>query len=210
MKKIIILPFIMICIFSYSNSFSVEKEFTGKIGTSYAQDIKSWGLDVSLNYMYLIDPYFVAGPEVDFFWNNWNKTLGYDNGTPQKRITSDTDAFAAPVFFNAQVRLPFLVDKIFIEPSLTVGLGYTLMMLTYDQPDYVSSNNVTYKKESVLRFYHGFAWQVLASASLKPSADSKVQFVLDFGFRGTEVGGKDNDKVDLSGILIRVGVRMKI
>ncbi|MCL2154292.1 MAG: hypothetical protein FWH53_01370, partial [Leptospirales bacterium] len=48
-----------------------KNEFMLKVGTGYAKDPGKFGLDVSLNYIYNIDPVFVFGFEGDFFWINW-------------------------------------------------------------------------------------------------------------------------------------------
>jgi len=212
MNKLYAVCLSIIFILSSSALFAVEKEFTGKLGTSYSHKLDNWGLDVSLNYMYKLDPWFVAGFEGDFYWVRWEKLLGTKEEPigVYKEIISDSDAFVVPMFFNAQVRLPFLVKKIYVEPYVTVGLGYTLMILTYKQPSFVDSNTgETFEKQSINDFHHGFAWQFLASVAFKPGEDSRIKFIADFGYRGTSPE-KDNVKVNLSGMLMRLGVQFDI
>ena len=67
----------------------------------------------------------------------------------------------------------------------------------------------TFEKESIRDFHHGFAWQFLASVAFKPGEDSRIKFIADFGYRST-APEKDNVKVDLSGMLMRVGVQFDI
>ena len=142
-----------------------DNEFMWKIGTGYASDPEKFGLDLSFNYIYNIDPFFVFGLEADFFWIKWTNTLGDVNagGSAQGSLKAETNLYTFPLFANAQVRLPMLKKIIFVEPFLTVGLGYSFMVL-----DYSSS------AESDQDFYSGFAWQVMTSAAYKISDASAV------------------------------------
>ncbi len=191
--------------------FAVEKEFCGKIGTSYSHELDNFGLDVSADYYFKLDPYFVAGGELDFYWIPWEKKLGSsETGGVIKDIVSDTNVYSIPLFLNAQVRLPFLVDKIFIEPAFTVGLGYNFLILSYQQPEFQDlESSKSYSKEDVVDFYHGFVWQVYFSAYLKPGKDSNIRFLLDVGYRGSSPARK-GEEVDVSGLLLKTGVVFNI
>jgi len=177
-----------------------DNEFSGKLGTGYAKDPEKFGLDLSLNYIYNLDPVFVFGFEGDFFWVKWNNKLGDVNagGAVNGALTASTDLYTFPFFANAQIRLPFLREKLYIMPSVTVGLGYAFMIL-----DYASDT------ENETDLYTGFAWQVLGSASYKIFQNSAVDFVLDFGYRGLTLE-KDRIEIDMSGIITRIGVKMYI
>ncbi len=184
-------------------------EFNGKLGTSYADEPAKFGLDISLNYYYLLDPYFVTGIEGDFFWIKWDRTMGSKEiGQTTAAIKAKTNVYIMPVFFNAQVRLPKLAEKIYVEPSLTVGLGYSFMLLDNSIPEYTDSG-VTQEARDEIKFYSGFAWQVIASISFRPDPDSRVHFTVDAGFRGTKPE-RENIEFNMSGFLTRVGVKFYI
>jgi len=176
-----------------------DNEFIGKLGTSYASKPGKFGLDLSLNYIYNIDPVFVFGLEGDFFWIKWKTKIDeVKKGSANGDVTINTDLFTFPLFANAQIRLPFLRQKIYVEPSVTIGLGYCFMILDY------SSNT-----ENDINFYSGFAWQFFASAAYKIYQNSAVDFVVDLGYRGLSPE-KHNVEFDMSGIIARIGVRMYI
>ncbi|HPS57295.1 MAG TPA: hypothetical protein PK514_04255 [Spirochaetota bacterium] len=177
-----------------------DNEFIGKIGTGYASDPGMFGLDLSFNYVYNLDPYFVFGLEADFFWVSWENKLGdvTAGGGTNASLKAETNMYTFPVFANAQVRLPFLRDKIFFEPFITVGLGYSFMILDY-------SSDV----EDGTDFFSGFAWQVIFTAAYRLPRGSAVDFLLDLGYRGMEPE-KDNVEIDMSGPVIRLGVRLYI
>ena len=177
-----------------------DNEFIGKIGTGYASDPGKFGLDLSMNYFYNLDPVFVFGFEADCFWVNWNNKLKDVNagGSAGGSLTAQTDLLAFPVFANAQVRLPFLKPKIYVVPSFTIGLGYSLMVLNYSS----DSENGT-------DLYHGFAWQTFGSIAYKISENSAVDFILDLGYRSLQPE-KSGIVVDMSGFFARLGVKMYI
>ncbi len=175
-----------------------DNEFIGKLGTGYAANPGKFGLDLSLNYIYNLDPVFVFGLEGDFFWIKWSNKLGDVKavGAADGSLKAETNLYTFPLFANAQVRLPFLKSKIYVEPSLTVGLGYCFMIAEY-KADNVSETD----------FYSGFAWQVFGSASYKIYQNSAVDFVLDLGYRGMKPD-KDSIEIDMSGFITRIGVRL--
>ena len=177
-----------------------DSEFIGKLGTGYAADPGEFGLDVSLNYIYNLDPVFVFGFEADFFWVSWSNKLGdiEAGGGTDASLKAETNLYTFPLMANAQVRLPFLRDTLFFEPSLTVGMGYAFMILDY-----------TSDTDDGNELYGGFAWQVYASAARKLHQNSAVDFVLDLGYRGMKPD-KDNVEIDMSGVIARIGVRLYI
>ena len=180
---------------------AANNEFMLKVGTSYAADPEKFGLDVSLNYMYNIDPFFVCGFEGDFFWVTWKrKVQDYDAGgavTGGSR-NDKTDLYTFPFFANAQVRLPFLKNKIYIEPAFTIGIGYAFMILNYSSDD---GNDTD--------LYRGLALQGFASAYYKISKESAVDFVLDLGYRRLALD-KGRIGIDMSGFIARLGVKFSI
>ena len=210
MKKRVLIILTALC-FGSTGAFAFDKEFVGALGTSYAHDLNNAGLNVSAAYFFDFDPYFALSIEGDFFWLPWEKKLGQKtSGGVNVDVIASTNTFTFPLFFNGQVRLPFLIDKIYVEPNLTLGIGYAFMLLTYQQPAFTdSATSEAFAKESILDFYHGFAWQMLVGASFKPRKDSRIKFVTDLGYRGINTSRSSN-KVDLSGILFRVGVLFEL
>lgn len=177
-----------------------DSEFIGKIGTGYAMDPEMFGLDLSFNYIYNLDPYFVVGLEADFFWVSWENKLGdvTAGGGANASLKAETNMYTFPVFANAQLRLPFLRQQIYFEPFITVGLGYSFMILDY-----------TSDQEDGTDFYSGFAWQVMFTAAYRLPRGSAVDFLLDLGYRGMEPQ-KDNVEINMSGPVVRLGVRLYI
>ncbi len=183
-----------------ASSNSAAHEFIGKLGTGYASDPGKFGLDLSLNYIFNLDPVFVFGFEGDLFWIKWNNALSDVNagGSANGSLKAETNLYTIPVFANAQIRFPFLRDKIYVMPAITVGLGYCFMVLDYDS----DTNKGT-------DLYSGFAWQVLASFSNKIYKDSAVEFVFDLGYRGLSPD-RNNVEIDMSGFITRLGVKMNM
>ncbi len=210
MKKIISIVFIL-TLFTTGELFAVSHELMCKIGSSYAHELEDAGLDLSVFYAFDFDPYFVAGIEGAFFWIPWEKKLGTRQaGATTVDVVASTNTFAMPIMFNAQVRLPFLVRKIYVEPNVTFGIGYTPVILTYDQPAFLDeTTGDTFAKEEITRFFHGFSWQVLAGVSFKPSAESSIKFVGDLGYRGINAK-KGAEKLDISGLIFRIGVLFRL
>ena len=157
MKKILIITTLLLLL-TTNDLFSIETEFAGKIGTSYAKKPNKWGLDISLNYIFNIDPYFVAGFDYNLLWIPWKRTLDEAEFglIAAGDVVAKTQAIIMPLLFNVQLRLPNLVKYIYVEPTFTVGLGYTLMVLDNSIPD----------EDDKTWFYHGFAWQILLGARL--------------------------------------------
>lgn len=213
MKHLFSIIFVVFIITSAVNSYAVQKEFIGKIGTSYASDPGKFGLDISLNYLFDIDPYFVAGGEVDFFWLRWENNLDKmeEVESLSGELITSTNAFTIPIFFNAQLRLPNLAKKIYVEPFFTIGIGWSFMVLHYSRPEYTDADSIVHLQENIIHFYSGFAWQVVAGVSLKPAEESRIAFIFDFGYRGTSPKReKGTIKYKMSGILIRLGVKFLI
>jgi len=209
MKKITVNVIFLILISNYVYA-EARHEFTGKIGTGYSSVPKKFGLDVAANYMYAFDPYFAAGGEVNFFWITWDQVLGEEVvGLTTREVKAKTDAYTIPFIFDAQLRLPEIFSKIKLIPSLTVGLGYSLMILSYSQPDFTDVNSGKhYEKSDKKDFYGGFSWHAYASIAFQPE-NSKIFFTLDLGYRGAYLE-RENKEIDLSGFIAKAGVKFLI
>jgi len=185
-------------------------ELIGKIGTAYASRAEKFGLDVSFSYIYRLDPFFVAGLEADFFWLSWERSLGQKEiGETSATVKADTSAYTVPVFFIFQVRLPNLVDKIYVEPSITGGLGYSVMILNNSIPDYTDNDGNSISSKSETDLYSGFTWEVYLSASFRPAKESKINFIFDLGYRAA-YPEKDNFEFNMSGFMVKTGVKFTL
>jgi hypothetical protein len=210
MKKYLIVLALCFTILQTGKTISYGNEFNGKIGTSYASDAEKFGLDLSFNYFFNLDPFFGLGLEADFFWLAWDRKLGEKEvGQTTADVKAETNAFIFPLYFNAQVKLPNLKEFITVEPSIIAGLGYSFMILDDSIPEYTDASAVSHSSEDKVNFYSGFTWQLLLSFSLRPSPKSNVQFTFDGGFRGV-YPEKDGIEFDMSGFIGRVGVKLDL
>ena len=210
MKKFVLIATIFFTLITVE-VLAVNQELVCKVGTGYAHDLDNAGLDLSVFYTFEFDPYFAAGIEGTFFWVPWDKKVGEKTGVPVSvDVVASSNVFALPIMFNGQVRLPFLVKKIYVEPNVTFGIGYTPVVLNYDRPAYEDADTtLPVQAKEVTRFFHGFSWQLLLGASFKPSVKSTIRFVGDIGYRGINAR-HGSEKLKMSGILFRIGVLFKL
>jgi len=206
MKKMTIC-FILLLVMAAAPLLAVEKEIQGRIGTGYATDPSRFGLDLAFQHTWKLDPYFVMGPEVGFFWIQWDRKIGTETvGAATVDVKADTNSYVIPAFMNAQLRLPVMKKYIYVEPFLTVGLGWGFMILHYSQPEFTdAATGKNYEDEKVTKFFHGFSWQLIFGAAFQPEG-SKVGFLGELGYRGMKLE-YDNNEVDMSGFMVRLGVR---
>ncbi len=201
---------VLIVIIAGADAFAIEKDVQGKIGTGYATDPSKFGLDVAFQSNWVLDPYFVVGPEVGFFWVYWSRKIGTENvgGPLQADVKADTNAYDIPVYMNATLRLPNLKKVIYVTPYATLGLGYSFMMLHYSQPTFTDTSQTparSYEKESIYKFFTGFTWQFVAGAGFQPEG-SKVEFLGELGYRNSTLKS-GNLELDMTGFTIRLGVK---
>lgn len=184
-------------------AFAVERDIQGKLGTGYAYDPSKFGLDFSLQYNWVLDPYFALGAESGFYWIYWSRKIASGETVGiSSDIKADTNAYMIPVIANAQLRLPNLIKKIYVMPYVTVGLGYSFMMIHYSEPDIAASE---YDGESVTKFFKGFTWQLIAGAGYQPEG-SNVEFIGELGYRRAALK-TGTTEIDMSGLVIRLGVK---
>ena len=191
------------------NKHESKSELIIKIGTGYANKPEKFGLDVVTSFYYEFDPYFAAGFETGLFWIRWDQKIGTEQvGLTTADVKTDTNAYSIPLLVTAQVRFPRLLSQFRLEPSITAGLGYTIMFLSYSRPSYVEAGTGReFEKKSTLLMYGGFAWQVFASMGFRPADDSKVEFILDVGYRGL-YPERENVQFNMSGFVTRLGVKI--
>jgi hypothetical protein len=208
MKKIFAaLTVIIIC--SCMSAFAIEKNFDGKIGGAYASHPDRVGLNLEFDYLWILDPFFAVGAETGLFWVNWEEKRGVKMvGSTQSDVKAQTNAFIVPMLGIAQLRLPIVKDKINVLPYLSVGLGLSLMPISYSDPTYTDPAGTYHKKQTLNQLYSGFTWKVVAGAAYSPSG-SKIDFIAETGYVGANLE-RGNDSMSMSRFILNVGVRFPI
>lgn len=208
MKTMRVLLFGIMIMAAASHAFAIGSEFNGKAGAARAHEPDKFGLDGSLQYMIVPDPYFATGPEMGMAWFKWDRSIGSTNelGLPG-HVKADTNAYFFPMMWNAQIRLYNLLESIRIMPYLTGGIGYGCMWLHYSEPRVYPYT--VYNGDSTTRFYQGFVWQILAGIAAKPGQDSNIRFFLEAGYRGARVK-RGSTEINMSGFLAHLGASFPI
>jgi hypothetical protein len=209
MKRVYLALTVIMVVLAAMDGFAIEKDIQGKIGTGYATDPDKFGLDVVFQNNWTLDPYFILGPEVGFFWVKWSRKIGTkDAGGVTVDVKADTNAYDIPVFMNATLRLPNLKKAIYITPYATLGLGYSFMLLYYSRPTFIDNSQVparTYEKDTLTKLFTGFTWQFVAGAGFQPEG-SKVEFLGEAGYRNATLKSGSLE-LDMSGFMFRLGVK---
>jgi hypothetical protein len=202
MKKHIIIFCIILSALISTNAFSYPKSLDGKIGAGYASEPDKFGWQLNFAFLNDLDPFFALGFEPGFYWARWNRKISSSEvGNVPADIKADSDAYIFPAIVDAQVRLPNLKSKIYVEPYVTLGLGYSFMILDYTIPAYQSNSS-----EHNTKFFHGFTWQLMFGMSYDPGYSSKLKFIAELGYRGAKLK-KGNLEIDMSGAILNIGIR---
>lgn len=209
MKKILI-TFFVICaacaVASQSLSAATGKSLDGKIGTAYATDAEKFGWQLNFAFLTELDPYFAIGFEPGIYWIKWERKIGTtQQGTLNADVKADTNAYMIPLIGVAQIRLPNLRNKMYVQPYCNIGIGYSFMILNYTQPEYVAASGATVPSESKTKFYHGLTEQLMFGASFQPP-ESKIEFLFELGYRWAKLQ-KGDIEIDMSGFVFNLGVK---
>ncbi len=207
MKKILLLIFVINLVLLSSFAFAGETTWDFKLGTAYATDPEKFGFQFHVGYYNEFDPFFVFGIEPGIYWIKWEETIGKkDVGNLPVDVKKDTNAYMIPIMANGQIRLPNLRNKLYFLPHVTVGLGYSLMVYNYNQPEYTDTAGTFHEEESETDFYSGITWQLMLGGTFKPGRESNIGFLFEVGFRGAKVQ-RDDLEVNMTGFIINAGVR---
>lgn len=196
MKRFLIITLSAICLFS---TLSFAGSVNGKLGTAYSNDPEKWGFNFDLSFYKELDPYFHLGFSPAFYWAKWRdnlKNITTESGIDGSKV-KDTDAYLIPALVSAKVRFVDLQDDLHgLMPYATVGLGYSSMILSYENTN--GKNKVN--------FFGGFTWQVMVGGAFSPSKSSKVEFLFELGYRSAPVKNSDDIEIDMSGLVFNIGV----
>jgi hypothetical protein len=186
-----------------------SNQLSGKLGTGYSSQAEKFGLDLSANYNYVLDQYFLVGIETDLLWINWERTMGAKEiGQTEAKVKANTDAFVIPVYLNAQIKFPGLFKTINLTPSFTIGLGWGTMILMDAIPEYEKDVTTTVESKDEITVYSGFSWQTYFSMDFKPES-SNIAFILDLGYRSI-TPSSSGIEFDMSGFVAKAGVKFFI
>ncbi len=207
MRKLFLIQVLLFVLLIANSGFSAPKSLDGKLGTGYATDPEKFGWQLNFAYMTELDPFFSIGFEPGIYWTTWDRKVGRETvGGVEADVKADTNAYVIPFLLDAQIRLPNMKQKIIVEPYITLGLGYSMMLLNYSQPEYESSPGVVVPSESKTKFFHGLTWQAMFGMSYNPGPSSKIEFLAEVGYRYAKLE-RDNLEIDISGLIINIGVR---
>jgi hypothetical protein len=187
--KLIVFTLTFSLILISTDVFSYPRSLDGKIGTGYASDPEKFGWQLNFAYLADLDPFFALGFEPGFYWARWNRKINSKEvGDVPANVKADSNAYIFPALADAQIRLPNLKSRLHVEPYVTLGLGYSFMILNYTTPEYAStSGGETVSSENKTKFFHGFTWQLLLGMAYDPGPSSKIKFIAELGYRGAKI-----------------------
>lgn len=183
-----------------------------KLGYFKPKDAAS-GFLLGLNYGYVIDETIDIGFGADFFRKNYQRDSEVAKTVYEQNITETTKqrdleftTMVLPIMATINIKIP-------ISPYtpaaylLSGGLGWEMMFNS-------EQNYKTNQKSS--RFYHGFGYNV--SAGIMYQIGSRSALLAEVGYNGCKVSRNHKveeglpvwDEVNISGLMIRAGVRLGI
>ena len=204
MKRVALYVFTIMLLVCMAAS-ATETNFDGKLGGAYSSYPEMPGFDISADYQWVLDPYFSAGFETGLFWVQWEQQRGEALvGQSRSDLKATTNAYVIPMLAIAQVRLPNLKEKFMVLPYMTVGLGFSVMPLTYSDPAYDNAG-IHHDAQDKFYFHKGFTWKLAVGAAYTPSG-SNLAFIGETGYVGSHLYSGNND-IDMSRVFIDLGVR---
>ena len=178
-----------------------------KFGTLFPQDTET-GLIVGLGYGQMMDENIAWSFEVDYFWRTYTKESTVEvNSGPATTTTVVTEIENATKMLPVMGRITYLTQ---VAPNLdlrlTGGLGYAFL--------WNSASNYEINTEDS-DFFSGFAWELGAGLSIPISR--AADFFGEVNYFGS-VPSKDEGEtveglpkrteIDMSGIMLRIGIRL--
>jgi len=215
MKRILLLTSLILVIgifletpFVFGQALSVT---TIKVGYFDPKGSKS-GFIFGGSYSWVVDEAIDVGIAVDYFRKNYTdeteiaKTVT-DGKLVEKEIVKNAEFTTniVPVYGMVNVKFP---AGLYLDYFLSGGMGYEMLF---------SSEQIFGENESKKsRFYSGFKW--IVSAGIKYRIGSRSSFIAEAFYDGTKVsrnkkveqGAPVRTEVDLSGVGIRIGIRLGV
>ena len=203
-----ILTILMILIFSAG--IFAQGSFTDfKIGLLMPSDAET-GFIGGIGFGKMVDEKVGAGLELNYY----GKTFTKETKVAEDPATSGTTGSSTYVteIENSTTLIPIMFNVVLVTQAgpnfdlrFTGGVGYELL--------WVNENNYQDGYEDT-RFYSGFAWQVGAGASIPMSRNSDIfaEAMYHGGSpskdEGKELGLPVRTEVDMSGFMVRLGIRL--
>ncbi len=206
MKSIVTFTIIILI----STSIFAQGSFTDfKIGLLMPSDAEN-GFIGGIGMGKMVDEKIGAGFEISYYGKTFNKEtkVASDPGTGG---TTGSSTYVTEIE-NSTTLIPLMFNIVLVTQAgpnfdlrFTGGVGYELL--------WVNENNYQQKVDET-RFYSGFAWQVGAGASIPMSRNS--DFFAEALYHGgnpskdegTVEGLPVRTEVDMSGLMVRLGIRL--
>ena len=205
MKKQYLLS--MIVLFTACSVYGQNGIFELKGGALFPQGTET-GIIIGLGYGRMLDENIGWTFEADYFWRTYTKetTVKIDPGMA-------TETTIATEIENSTKMLPVMAQLIYltkIAPNLdlrlSAGLGYAFLRNT--EANYL----IDVEKSN---FYSGFAWQIGGGISIPISRTADFYGELNYFSSNpskdageTASGLPQYTEIDMSGLMVRVGVRI--
>jgi hypothetical protein len=207
MNKFFITLLMSIILASSSSLFATEKNFDGKLGGGYAIYPDHLGLNLEVSQLWVFDPYFAAGIQSGLFWVKWEEVRGTEKiGATTQDLKARTNAYVIPALGIFQLRLPNIREKINILPYMNIGLGASIMYVSYSDPSYIDTNSVYHSKKSEQKVFGGYTWETVVGAAYSPTG-SKIDFLAEVGYVGSHLY-HGNEDFNMSRLIFNIGVRI--
>jgi hypothetical protein len=206
MKSILTTALIII----FSSGIFAQGSFTDfKVGLLIPSEAES-GFIGSIGFGKMVDEKIGAGLELNYYGKTFTKetNVANDPGAPGAPPTQTI----ATEIENSTTLIPIMFNIVLVTQAgpnfdlrFTGGVGYELL--------WVNENNYKDNIEDT-RFYSGFAWQVGAGASIPMSRNSDIfaEALYHGGSpskdEGTDLGLPVRTEVDMSGLMVRLGIRL--
>jgi hypothetical protein len=206
MNKYLITLLMSIILAGSSSAFAAEKNFDGKLGGGYAIYPEHLGLNLELSQLWVLDPYFAAGVQSGLFWVKWEEVRGTKTiGGTKQDLKARTNAYVIPALGIFQLRLPNIREKFSILPYLNIGLGASMMYVSYSDPSYTDDSGY-HAKQSENKMFGGYTWETVVGAAYSPTG-SKIDFLAEVGYVGSHLY-HGNEDFNLSRMIFNIGVRI--
>ncbi len=199
MKKVTSLFAVLAIVFSVSIASAAESNVDIKGGIAYPDAPSKIGFDSGLSLNFGLDKYFAIGLETGFQWVKWEQTAGTTTmGNLPLSQNLNSNVYSVPLLLNARIRFAQMKQDFGVTPYIAAGAGYSWTFAD------INGNNETFQ---------GFTWQTMAGAAFKFAEDSDIEFIVEAGYRGTNITTEIETfeyTLNMSGFIGHIGVRFPL